>query len=134
MWPDVPSRLRSPLLCKRTAGERAECHPGEPFTGNSAVIAENTNPLSLQRMFRSGDNIVLRFGRQGVKERRVTGDAYHQIPILIRVFFGLLQEFTRHDIVLNMSALMRLKEGAQEEEQLLAVAVVIQGCRVELLV
>ena len=100
----------------------------------SGPVSEAPPGVFLQRMLGTGDNIVLRIRRQGGEERRVTRDAHHQVTILVRVFLRFQQRFAGDDVVLNVPAFMHLEEGAQQHHQLLAIAVVFQRRRVQLLV
>ena len=85
-------------------------------------------------MLRTGNNIILRIRRQRGKEGGITGHPDHQIAILIRVLLRVQQRFARHDVVLNMPALMYLEEGAQQHHQFLLIGFILQRGRVQLLV
>lgn len=63
-------------------------------------------------MFSARDDIVLCIRRQRGEEGGITCYTHHQVTVLIRVFFGFQQRFTRNDVVLNMPTFVLFGDAA----------------------
>ena len=85
-------------------------------------------------MLRTFDNIILSFRRQYVKECAVAGHSHNQISVILWMLLGVQKRFPVHHIILHVISFQHIEEGAQHQNQLLNIPVLLHGLRRKLLI
>ena len=91
-------------------------------------------PLLLNSVYGSCNDVVLRLAGQRIKEGTVAGHTDHEITVFLRLLLCGQHGLPGDDVILDMEAMQRIKEGADNGYQLRHIVLILKHALVHFLI